>query len=42
MYDRRLYPATLTDGTKIKAWVYIMVTLPPQAKVIPSGDWKVR
>lgn len=42
LYDRRLYPATLTDGTKIKAWVYIMVTLPPQAKVIPSGDWKVR
>lgn len=42
LYDRRLYPATLADGTKTKAWVYVMVTLPPQAKVIESGDWKNR
>lgn len=42
LYDRRLYLATLADGTKNKAWVYIMVTLPPQARVIPSGDWKAR
>ena len=42
MYDRRLYLATLTDGTKIKAWIYVMNRLPPQSTVIESGDWKAR
>ena len=42
MYDRRLYPATLTDGTKTKAWIYVMNRLPLQASVIESGDWKAR
>ena len=42
MYDRRLYPATLADGTKTKAWIYVMNRLPPQSTVIESGDWKAR
>lgn len=42
MYDRELLDFTLPDGTVIQAWIYIMNELPRQAKVIPSGDWKVR
>ena len=42
MYDRRLYPATLADGTKTKAWIYVMNRLPPQSTMIESGDWKNR
>ena len=41
-YDRRLYRATLEDGGKTKAWIYIMNELPPRAQVIPGGDWKNR
>ena len=42
MYDRRLYPATLADGTKTKAWIYVMNRLPPQYTMIEYGDWKNR
>jgi len=42
MYDRRLYPTTLADGTKTRAWIYVMNRLPPQSTVIESGDWKNR
>lgn len=41
-YDRMLVPATLEDGGTVEAWVYVMNTIPPQAKVITSGDWKNR
>ena len=41
-YDRMLVPATLEDGGTVEAWVYVMNTIPPQAKVIASGDWKNR
>ena len=41
-YDRMLVPATLENGDTVKAWVYVMNTIPPQAKVIASGDWKTR
>ena len=39
-YDRMLVPATLEDGGTVEAWVYVMNTIPPQAKVIAGGDWK--
>ena len=41
-YDRMLVPATLADGSTVEAWVYVMNQIPPQAKVIASGDWKNR
>ena len=42
LYDRMLVPATLEDGDTVEAWVYVMDNIPPQAKVIASGDWKNR
>ena len=42
LYDRMLVPATLADGSTVEAWVYVMNTIPPQARVIASGDWKNR
>ena len=42
LYDRRLIPATLEDGSTVSAWVYVMDELPKGAEVIPSGDWKNR
>ena len=42
LYDRMLVPATLADGSTVEAWVYVMNTIPAQARVIPSGDWKNR
>ena len=42
LYDRKLIQATLADGSTDTGWVYIMNTLPAQAKVIQSGDWKKR
>ncbi len=42
LYDRQLMDFTLPDGSTIQAWIYIMTKLPPQAEVIPSGDWKKR
>lgn len=42
LYDRKLINVTLEDGTTVKAWAYIMNEMPVQAKVINSGDWKVR
>ena len=41
-YDRLLVPATLADGSTVEAWVYVMNTIPQQAKPIPSGSWKAR
>ena len=41
LYDRQLLQATLADGTIDTGWVYIMNTLPPMAKVIESGNWKI-
>ncbi len=38
LYDRKLMDFELSDGEIIQAWIYIMNELPPQAKVIPSGD----
>ena len=38
LYDRKLIPVTLPDGTTAEAWVYIMNHLPEQAKAIKSGD----
>ena len=29
-------------GGTVEAWVYVMNNIPPQAKVIASGDWKNR
>lgn len=40
LYDRRLYPVKLADGSKATGWVYIMNPLQPMAKVIESGSWK--
>ena len=42
LYDRRLIPAAMEDGGTVQAWVYVMNTLPKQAKIIPGGDWKNR
>ena len=42
LYDRQLIPAMLEDGSTVEAWVYVMNTMPQQAKVIASGDWKTR
>ena len=42
LYDRKLMDFELPDGSTIQAWIYIMNELPPQAKVISSGDWKSR
>ena len=42
LYDRMLVPATLADGSKVEAWGYVMNTIPAQAQVIASGDWKNR
>ena len=42
LYGRRRIPAALEDGSTVEAWVYVMNTLPGQAKVIASGDWKNR
>ena len=42
LYDRMLVPATLEDGSAVDAWVFVMNTIPPQARVITSGDWKNR
>lgn len=41
-YDRMLIPVTLADGCTVEAWVYVMNTIPSQARVIASGDWKNR
>ena len=41
LYDRRLFPAKLADGTEVSGWVYIMNELPMNAKIIENGDWKV-
>ena len=40
LYDRRLFSCTLSDGATENGWIYIMNSLPPQAKVIDSGNWK--
>ena len=29
-------------GGRVRAWVYIMNSLPPDAKVIASGNWRTR
>ncbi len=42
LYTRQLLTATLPDGTTAEGWIYIMPCLPPQAKIIKSGDWKHR
>ena len=42
LYDRVLTDFTLVNGEQVKAWIYIMNHLPETAKVIVSGDWKVR
>ena len=42
LYDRMLVPATLEGGGTVEAWGYVMNNIPPQAKVIASGDWKNR
>ena len=39
LYRREEIEATLADGGHVKAWVYIMNDLPPNAKVIEGGDW---
>ncbi len=41
-YDRVQVPAKLEDGSSVEAWVYVKKDAPPQAVVIPSGNWKVR
>ena len=41
-HNSLLIPATLADGGTVEAWVYVMNNIPPQAKVIASGDWKSR
>lgn len=40
IYDRKQLPAQLADGTEATGWVYIMDTLPRNASLIESGDWK--
>ena len=42
LYDRMLMDFILDNGEQVKAWIYIMNTLPVQAKAIVSGDWKAR
>lgn len=42
LYDRKLIPATLEDGSTVTAWVYVMNNLPQQAEIIAGGDWKNR
>ena len=42
LYDRVLTDFRLPDGSTVQAWIYIMNTLPEQAKAIVSGDWKAR
>ena len=42
LYDRMLMDFILDNGEQVKAWIYIMNTLPEQAKAIVSGDWKAR
>lgn len=42
LYTREIVPATLPGGTSTEGWIYIMTCLPPQAKIIPSGNWKHR
>ena len=42
LYDRVLTDFCLPDGSTVQAWIYTMNHLPVQAKIIPSGDWKVR
>ena len=39
-YRREEVAATLEDGRKVAAMVYVMNTLPPHAAVIQSGDWR--
>ena len=42
LYNRKLIPATLEDGSTVTAWVYVMNNLPQQAEIIAGGDWKNR
>ena len=42
LYDRKLVPATLADGSVEEGWVYVMNEIPSRATVIKSGDWKKR
>ncbi len=42
LYSREIVPATLPDGTTAEGRIYIMICLPPQAKIIKPGDWKHR
>ena len=39
---RERVTVALTGGGVAEAWVYVMNTIPPQARVIASGDWKNR
>ena len=39
-YRREKVEATLEDGSKVAAMVYVMNSLPPHAAVIRSGDWR--
>lgn len=42
LYSREIILARLPDATTTEGWIYIMPRLPPQAKIILSGDWKHR
>ena len=42
LYGRERITVLLEDGSRVEAWVYVMNTIPPQARVIASGDWKNR
>ncbi|MEE1766631.1 gamma-glutamylcyclotransferase family protein [Streptomyces sp. SP18BB07] len=47
LYERVERPATLADGTAVRAWVYVAAPtvaagLRARGKLIESGDWRLR
>lgn len=47
LYERVERPATLADGTVVRAWVYVAAPtvaagLRARGKLIESGDWRLR
>ena len=42
LYRREEIEAFTAEGGRVRAWVYIMNSLPKDAKVIEGGDWRNR
>ena len=39
LFFRRSTFVTLRNGAKVEAWAYFVSQLPPEARIVPSGDY---